>query len=128
MVNLQETEAALASFVQDRVDGVYFAPAPLFFVERKQVVALAARYRLPAVHSFAEFPQVGGLMSYGISVAERSYEAGRYTGLILNGANPADLPVRRLTKFGLVINMRTARALGLSVPESFLALADEVIE
>ena len=126
--SLQEIDATLASFAQDRMDGVYLTPAPLFFTEREQVVALVDRYRLPAIHSYAEFPRIGGLMSYGISVTERQYEAGRYVGLILNGANPAELPIRRLTKFQLVINMRTARALGLSVPASFLALTDEVIE
>jgi putative ABC transport system substrate-binding protein len=128
VVNLQETEAALASFAQDRIDGIYFTPGPVFFGQREQVVALAARYRLPAIYSFLEFAEVGGLLSYGVSVAERSYEAGRYTGLVLKGANPADLPVRRLTKFGLAINLTTARSLGLTVPARFLALTDQVIE
>ena len=128
VVNLEEIDAALASFAQDHINGLYFTPGPLFFAQREQVAALVARYRLPAIYSFAEFPQAGGLMSYGISVTERSHEAGRYVGLVLNGANPAELPIRRLTKFQLVINMRTARALGLSVPASFLALTDEVIE
>jgi putative ABC transport system substrate-binding protein len=128
VVNLQEIDAALASFAQSRMDGVYFTPGPVFYSQREQVAAMAAGYRLPAIYSFAEFPQVGGLMSYGISATERSYEAGRYVGLVLNGANPAELPIRRLTKFELVINMGAARALGLAVPTSFLALADRVIE
>jgi putative ABC transport system substrate-binding protein len=128
VVNLQEIDAALASFAQDRVDGVCFTPGPLFFSRREQVVALVARYRLPAIYPFVEFADVGGLMSYGISVTERSYEAGRYTGLILNGADPAELPVRRLTKFQLAINLSTARALGLTVSARFLALTDQVIE
>jgi putative ABC transport system substrate-binding protein len=128
VVNLQEIEAALASFAQDRVDAIYFTPGPLFFGQREQIVALAARYRLPAIYSFLEFAEAGGLVSYGGSVAERSYEAGRYTGLILKGANPADLPVRRLTKFGLWINLTAARGLGVTVPASFLALTDRVIE
>jgi len=126
--SLQEIDAALASFAQDRADAVYFTPAPLFFTQREQAVALVARYRLPAIYSYAEFCRVGGLMSYGISASERQYEAGRYVGLVLNGAHPAELPIRRLTKFQLVINMRTAKALGLSVPASFLALTDEVVE
>jgi putative tryptophan/tyrosine transport system substrate-binding protein len=125
---LEETDAALASFGQDRMDGVYFTPGPMFFVQREQIVRLVARYRLPAIYSFTEFAEVGGLMSYGISVTERSYEAGLYTGLILNGANPADLPVRRLTKFELVINLSTARTLGLTVPARLLAITDQVIE
>jgi len=128
VVNLDEIEATLATFARDRFDGVYFTPGPVFYAQRGELVALMARYRLPALYSFAEFARAGGLMSYGISVEERSYEAGRYVGLVLNGANPGDLPIRRLTKFGLVFNMRTARALGLSVPASFLALTDEVIE
>jgi putative ABC transport system substrate-binding protein len=128
VVDLQEVDAALASFVQDRVDGVCFTPGPMFFGQREQVVALVARYRLPAIYPFIEFAQAGGLMSYGISVTERTHEAGRYAGLILNGANPAELPVRRLTQFRLVINSSTARQLGLTVPARVLALADEVIE
>ena len=128
VVSLQEIETALASFAQERVDGLYFAPGPLFYSQRGQIVALAARYRLPAVYSFVEFARAGGLMSYGLSAIERNYEGGRYTGLVLNGANPAELPVRRLTKFELVINMRTARALGLTVPSQMLTIADEVIE
>jgi ABC-type uncharacterized transport system substrate-binding protein len=128
VADLPEVEAAFAAFARDRVDGVCFTPGPLFSGQRERIVALAARYRLPAIYAFAEFPESGGLMSYGISITERSYEGGRYTGLILNGANPGDLPVRRLTKFRLVINMRTARTLGLAVPPQVLAVADEVVE
>jgi putative ABC transport system substrate-binding protein len=128
VVNLQEIDAAFASFAQARVDGVCFTPGPLFYGHRERIVALAARYRLPAVYPFVEYADVGGLMTYGISVTERSYEAGRYTGLVLNGANPAELPVRRLTKFRLVINLSTARTLGLTVPARLLAIADRVIE
>jgi putative ABC transport system substrate-binding protein len=127
VANLQEVEAAFAAFARDRIDAVSFTPGPLFSGQREQVVALAARYRLPAIYPFAEFPEVGGLMSYGISATERSFEGGRYTGLILNGANPGDLPVRRLTKFRLVINAGTARTLGLTIPPQVLAVADEVI-
>jgi putative tryptophan/tyrosine transport system substrate-binding protein len=127
VTDLHEVEAALESFAQDRVDGLCFTPSPLFFGQRERIVALAARYRLPAIYSFSEFPQAGGLMSYGISATDRSYEGGRLTGLILNGANPGDLPVRRLTKFRLVINLRTARTLGLTIPPQVLAVADEVI-
>jgi len=128
VTSLPEIEAALASFAQDRVDGIYVTPGPLFFVLREQVVALMTRLRLPAIYSFSEFTAVGGLMTYGISVADRSYEAGRYTGLVLKGANPAELPVRRLTKFDLALNLSAARTIGLTVPASFLALTDRVIE
>jgi putative ABC transport system substrate-binding protein len=124
----EEIEAALASFVQDRMDGVYFTPGPMFFNQRERLVKLVAHYRLPAIYSFAEFAEVGGLMSYGVRVSERAYEAGLYTGLVLNGANPAELPVRRLTKFDLVLNMSAARALGLTVPARFLAITDRVVE
>ena len=127
VTDLPEIEAAFASFAQDRVDAVSFTPGPMFSGHRAQIVALAARYRLPAIYPFADFPQAGGLMSYGISITERTYEAGRYVGLILNGANPGDLPVRRLTQFQLVINLRTARALGLEISPQVLAVADEVI-
>ncbi len=123
----REIDAAFAAFARDRVDGVCVAPSAMFADRRPQLVELAARHRLPAIYPFIQFPRSGGLMSYGTSLAERSYQAARYIGLILNGANPADLPVRRLTKFELVINMSTARALGLTVPARFLALTDEVI-
>ncbi len=124
----QEIDAALAAFARAGMDGVYVAPSPVFVEQRTWIVELAARYRLPAVYPFILFAQSGGLVSYGTSLTERAYEAGRYTGFILSGAKPADLPVRRLTKFELVINMATARALGLTVPANFLALTDEVIE
>ena len=124
----EEIDAAIESFAQDRMDGLYFTPGPMFFGAREQLVRQVASYRLPAVYSFSEFAQAGGLMSYGISATERSYQAGRYVGLILNGANPAELPVRRLTKFELALNLSAARAIGLTVPTRFLALTDRVIE
>ncbi len=124
----QEIDAAFAGFAQRRFDGICLTPSPLFFGMREQIVALAARYRLPAVYPYIQYPRIGGLMSYGTDLAQRSYEAGVYTGIILNGANPADLPVRRLSKFELALNMKTAKALGLPVPADFLALADKVIE
>jgi ABC-type uncharacterized transport system substrate-binding protein len=128
VANQHEIDAAFAAFAEQRLDGVYVAPSPLFVSQREQIVALAARYRLPAVYPFIQFPQIGGLLSYGTSLAERAYQAGLYTGLILNGANPAELPVHRLSRFELVINMSTARALGLTVSARFIALTDEVIE
>ncbi len=123
----EEIDAAFAAFAQGRADGVCVVPSPVTVERRAQIVELAARYRLPTVYPFIQFPQIGGLMSYGTSLAERSYQAGLYAGLILNGANPAELPVRRLSRFELVLNMRTAGALGLTVPARFLALTDEVI-
>jgi putative ABC transport system substrate-binding protein len=124
----REIDAAFAAFARDRMDGVCVMPSSVFADRRAQLVELAARNRLPAIYPFIQFPRSGGLMSYGTSLAERSYQASRYIGLILDGANPADLPVRRLTKFELVINLSTAKSLGLTVPARFLALTDEVIE
>ena len=126
--NQQEIDAAFAAFAQDRVDGVCVVPSPVFADRRAHLVELAARYRLPAIYPFIQFPRSGGLMSYGISLAERAYQAGRYIGLILEGAKPSDLPVHRLSRFELVLNRSTATALGLTVPARFLALTDEVIE
>jgi putative ABC transport system substrate-binding protein len=124
----EEIDAAVASFAQDRMDGLYFTPGPMFSGRRAEIVSQVAGYRLPAVYSFSEFAQAGGLMSYGISGTVRAYEAGRYIGLILNGANPAELPVRRLTKFELALNLSAAREIGLTVPARFLALTDRVVE
>jgi putative ABC transport system substrate-binding protein len=124
----QEIDAAFAAFAENRAHAVCLIPSGLFLNQRRQIVALAARYRLPTVYPFIEFPQAGGLMSYGTSLSERAYQMGIYAGLILNGANPAELPVRRLSRFELVLNMRTARALDLTVPPRLLAIADRVIE
>ncbi len=128
VVDPQEIDAAVTAFVQDRVDGLYVTPGPLLFNKREKIVGLAARHRLPAVYSFSEFAEAGGLMSYGLSAIGRTYEAGRYVGLILDGANPAELPVRRMRTFELALNMSTVRDLGLVVPASFLALTDRVID
>jgi putative ABC transport system substrate-binding protein len=124
----QEIDPAFAAFAEAHLDGICLTPSPLFFGQRAQIVALAARYRLPAVYPYIQFPRIGGLMSYGTNLSERSYQTGVYTGLILDGVSPADLPVHRLSKFELAINTTTARALGLTIPANFLALTDDVIE
>jgi putative ABC transport system substrate-binding protein len=124
---VEEIDAAFATLAERRVDAVCLVTNLLFFVNRESVIALAARHRLPTVYPFIQYTQSGGLMSYGSSLADRAYQAGVYVGLILNGQKPGDLPVRRLTKFELAINMTTAKALGLTVPARFLALADKVI-
>ena len=123
-----DIDAAFQAVPQQGVGALLITADTLFNNQRDQLVALAARYRLPAVSQFREFAIAGGLISYGTNVTDVYRQIGLYTGRILNGDKPADLPVVRPTKFDLVINHTTAKALGLSVPDKMLALADEVIE
>jgi putative ABC transport system substrate-binding protein len=123
-----DIDAALASFGQIHVDAFMVGADGFFITRRDQFAALARRYAIPGIYPFPNFPEAGGLLSYGVSLADAYRQAGVLTGRILKGAKPAELPVMQPTKFELVLNLKTAKALGLEVPPSLLARADEVIE
>jgi len=124
----REIDAAFATFGRERPDALFVSGESFFTSRRVQLANLAARDRIPAVYSGREYAAVGGLMSYGTNVADSFHHVGLYTGQILKGAKPADLPVVQATRFEFVINLQTARTIGLDVPPQLLALADEVIE
>jgi putative ABC transport system substrate-binding protein len=123
-----EIDTAFESLAREKVDAVFVAGGAFFSARRVQFAVLAARYAVPATYSQRAFADAGGLMSYGTRFTDTFRQVGLYVARILKGANPADLPVMQPTKFELVINLNTARALRLTVPASLLALADEVIE
>ena len=123
-----EINAAFATLARERDDALFVAPDGLFVSRRVQLATLTARERIPAIYSVREPVEAGGLMSYGTDITDMFHQIGVYTGKILKGAKPSDLPVSQSTKFELVINLQTARALGIEVPQGLLSIADELIE
>jgi putative tryptophan/tyrosine transport system substrate-binding protein len=123
-----ELDTAFATMARQRIDALVVKADPFFISQRERLVALAALHAMPAIYPLTVFVKVGGLMSYGGNLADSYQQEGTYTGKILKGAKPADLPIQQSTKFELSINLKTAKAVGLTVPPSLLTRADEVIE
>jgi putative ABC transport system substrate-binding protein len=126
--NLAELEAAFTTMAQEKVETLVVEPDAFLISRRDQIVALAARYAVPTMYQFRDYALAGGLMSYGANLSDQYRQVGLYTGMILKGAHPADLPVLQPTRFELVINLKTAKTLGLTLSPGLLALTDEVIE
>jgi putative ABC transport system substrate-binding protein len=127
-VTENEFDQVFTSLAQQRVDALFVSADPFFSSSREHLVALAAQHAIPTLYEFREFVEAGGLVSYGTVLRDGYYKGGNYVARILKGAKPGDLPVEQIDKFELVINAMTAKALGLTVPDKLLALADEVIQ
>jgi ABC-type uncharacterized transport system substrate-binding protein len=123
-----ELQSAFAAFIEQRIEALLVCADPFFDTRRDQIIAFAAQSRIPAIYQFREYALAGGLMSYGISLTEGYRQVGIYAGQILKGAKPAELPIQQSIKFDFVINLKTAKALGLTIPFGLLNAADEVIE
>ena len=123
-----DLDAAFEAIAQEHVGALAVGAAPFFDTRRDKIVSLAARYGVPTMYHFREFVTAGGLISYGVDPVEVYRQAGTYTGRLLKGSKPADLPIMQASKFEFVINLKTAKALGLKVPEGIVAAADDVIE
>jgi len=126
--NIREIDTAYAALVRERPDALFVAPDGMFVNRRVQLIGLAARHALPATYAAREYVEAGGLMSYGTNIDDAIRQLGVYTGRILKGEKPANLPVVQSSRYELVINLPTAKALGLTIPETLLATADEVIQ
>jgi putative tryptophan/tyrosine transport system substrate-binding protein len=124
----RDFEQVFATIAQERIGALLVGTDPFFWDQREKLTALAARHAIPTFYERSLFPEVGGLMSYGGDYNEGYRRCGAYVGRILKGAKPADLPVVQSTKFEFVVNLKTAKALGLTIPEALLATADEVIQ
>jgi putative ABC transport system substrate-binding protein len=122
----KDFDSAFANLARQRADALLVSADPLFASKGEQLVALAKQYAMPAIYEFREFVEAGGLVSYGTVLSEGYYKGGNYVGRVLKGTAPADLPVEKVDKFELVINLKTAKALGLTIPDRLLATADEV--
>jgi len=127
-LNASEIENAFSAMIRWNADALIVLPSPMLFAEHRRIVELAAKNRLPAMYQAREFVDAGGLMSYGANLADLNRRAATYVDKILKGTNPADLPVEQPTKFELLVNLKTARELGLTINREFLLIADEVIE
>jgi putative ABC transport system substrate-binding protein len=123
-----ELDRAFATIVGERADALFLFPSPMLFAKRGRIVDLASRHRLPSISQDRAFVELGALVSYGASILELTRRSATYVAKILEGAKPGELPVEQPTKFELVVNLKTARALGISIPQSVLLRADEIIE
>ena len=124
----ESIEASFATLSQKRVAALLVGGDPFFDTRRDRLIALALQYRVPAIYQFREYALAGGLMSYGASITDMYHQVGLYVGRVLKGEKPADLPVMQVSKFETVINLKTAKALGIKLSDNLLSLADEVIE
>jgi len=123
-----EIDAAFQTIATERIGALAVAGSPFFDTRRSRITALAARYSVPAMYQFREYAVAGGLISYGIDIVDVHRQVGTYVGRILNGTKPGDLPIVLPTRFELLINLKTAKALGLRISDNLLTLADEVLE